>query len=242
MKYLTFYLREFLFPHGCGVCGQVLFEKEEAYYGLCAECRAFLSAALNIEKRCSICGKDLISERDTCLSCRSPEGNTRYSQHIVKLKSIFPYTGKFKDVLGAFKFRKSLGVGNFFVDCLNHTLENFEKEEIKNAVWVPVPPRPGKMKKQGWDQVEYLAKRLKKSSQLPFSRCLKRLPSRSQKELNREEREKNLEGRIICSRMPPKNAILFDDVITTGVTLNACAAALLKGGAEKVFGICLFYD
>ena len=75
-----------------------------------------------------------------------------------------------------------------------------------------------------------------------MNRCLKRLPSRSQKELNREERGKNLKGRIFCVKTPPKTALLFDDVFTTGATLNACAAALLSGGAEKVYGLCLFYD
>jgi len=74
------------------------------------------------------------------------------------------------------------------------------------------------------------------------NRCLKRLPSRSQKELSKEERKTNLKGRIICSKQPPKTAILFDDVITTGATLEACAAALLQGGTEKVYAVCLFYD
>ena len=249
MKYFGFYLREYLFPIGCGGCGEALFQKEDAYYGLCAECREFLSFALETGRRCEICGKHLISEKDSCLSCRKADGSTIYNEQIVKLKALFPYTGKFKAVLGAFKFGKSIGVGNFLTVCLNQVLEDFDRETIKNAkrqraacAWVPVPPRPGKVKKQGWDQIEFLAKSLGKTSSLPLRRCLKRLPSRSQKELNRQERETNLKGHIICAKPPPGIAILFDDVITTGATMNACAAALIKGGATKVYGICLFYN
>ena len=242
MKYFGFYLREYLFPSGCGGCADALPDKEDAYYGLCSECREFLSSALWSKRRCEICGKHLISEKDRCLSCRSNEGNASYSGQIVQLKALFPYAGKFKTVLRAFKFGKSLGVGNFLEHCLNQALEGFDQELLKNAGWVPVPPRPGKLKEQGWDQIEFLAKRLERASPLPMHRCLKRLLSKSQKELNRKDREKNLTGRIICTKTPPEIVILFDDVITTGATLNSCAAALLEAGATKVYGICLFYD
>ena len=245
MRYLGFYLREYLFPSGCGSCAEALFEKEDAYYGLCAGCRDFLSSVLVAERRCEICGKHLISEKALCLSCRRTEGtvcNSDYSEQIVKLKVLFPYTGKFKSVLGAFKFGKSIAVGNFLTKCLNHALESFCKEDAGNTVLVPVPPRPGKIKEQGWDQVEFLAKRLRKTGLFPLHRCLKRLPSKSQKELDRQGREKNLKGRIICIKPPPKIAILFDDVITTGATLDACAQALIEKGTKKVYGVCLFYD
>ena len=238
---ILFYLREYFFPSGCAGCGKEILNPEDSHYGLCGDCRAFLKRALSVEKRCGICGKPLISEKETCLSCRAADtaASGSYNEHIAKLRVLFPYTGKFKAILGAYKFEKSLGVGNFLAECLAAATGNIE------AIWVPVPPRPGKIKKQGWDQIEYLARRLDKNrrySGRPVCRCLKRLSSRSQKELNRLQRKSNLKGRILCARQPPRNAIIFDDVVTTGATLNACAKALLEGGAEKVFAVCLFYD
>ena len=211
----------------------MLCSPSDAYYGLCGECRAFADAALAGESRCEVCGKHLISERQTCLSCRQT-GKSPF----VKLRALFPYTGKFRAMLAAYKFGKSLGVGNFLAQRLSSSLDDLER-----AVWVPVPPRPGKIKSQGWDQVEYLAGLLeKRHKRLGVCRCLKRLPSRTQKGLNREQRGSNLKGRIIRTRQPPETAVLFDDVITTGATLNACAQALLEGGTERVYGVCLFYD
>jgi ComF family protein len=253
MGYITtlFYLREYFFPSGCGGCGNQLLSAEDAYYGLCAECRGFALDFFKGEKHCGICGEPLITEKDTCLSCRvrTEAGNNRYSESIIKMKAFFPYTGRFKLILGAYKFKKFLGLGNFLSYTLNLSLERFDTEILKDAAWVPVPPRPGKIRTQGWDQIDFLAKLLEKEYRhsrqplcLPVRRCLKRLPSRSQKELNREERATNLKGRILCIKKPPATAILFDDIITTGATMNTCAAALLEGGAEKVYGICLFYD
>ena len=116
----------------------------------------------------------------------------------------------------------------------------------QGAEIVPVPSRPGKIRKNGWDQVEYLAKLIEKKharyGNFPVNRCLKRLPSKSQKELGRENRKTNLKGRIVTVKQPPKTAIVIDDVMTTGSTLDACASALKEGGTQTVYGLCLFYD
>jgi len=184
----------------------------------------------------------LISETDSCLSCRKNRAieNARYSERLVRLRSIFPYSGKYRSVLGSYKFKKSLGVGNYLSRFLAKAPESLEL--ACGTAWVPVPPRPGKVKSQGWDQIEYLAKLLEKNGPLKVCRCLKRLPSRNQKELNKEERGLNLKGRILCIKRPPETAIIFDDVITTGATLNVCAEALLSAGSKNVYGACLFYD
>jgi len=242
MREKLFYLREYFFPSGCGGCGEALLSKGDAYLGLCASCRAVFESFYENEKHCAYCGKVLISEKEICLSCRKTGAaeNGRYSANLKKLSCLFPYSGKYRSVLGSYKFEKSLGVGNFLSRFLILSLGGLELSP--DTAWVPVPPRPGKIKKQGWDQIENLAKVLEKRGPLPVSRCLKRLPSRSQKQLNRLERGINLKGRIRCAKQPPETAIIFDDVITTGATVNECAEVLLNAGSKNVYAVCLFYD
>jgi ComF family protein len=156
---------------------------------------------------------------------------------------LFPYQGGYRKLLGAYKFGRNLGLGHFFAGKFREALETLGEFLPREAVLVPVPPRPGKIRKTGWDQIEHLAKLLEKEAGgPPVCRCLKRLPSRNQKELNREDRKINLRGRIVLNRRAPRQALVFDDVCTTGSTLEACAAALKAGGAERVYGFCLFYD
>ena len=267
---IIYYLREYFFPFGCGGCGKAL-GPADARYGLCGKCRTSFGIALVFGRRCRYCGKPLITEREVCLSCRGQiagvnilreqitreqiaggkeaTGNDCYSERIKKLRLLFPYVGRFRGILGSYKFGRSAALGIFFARCLSLSLEAFEPDTLEKAAWVPVPPRPGKIKQQGWDQVEFLAKLLGKNAGFthgkagrpPVRRCLKRLPSKSQKLLNREERLANLKGRIRCVRKPPETALLFDDVITTGATIDACAAALLEAGAKRVYAVCLFY-
>jgi len=231
---ILFWGKNFLFPGACALCGGSLIDPLEVHYSLCNDCRfALLPAQGN---KCSFCGKPLVSEIGTCLPCRNSE-NHSYD----RLWVIFPYTGKYRDLLTAYKFKKNLSIAGFLAEKINEVLTN--EPLLKDTVIVPVPPRPGKIKETGWDQVDYLVKKLKKiSGNIVVKKCLKRTKSKIQKSLNRKERIENLKGRIGINGAAPKNVLIIDDVITTGSTMEVNAQVLKNAGTEKVYGLCLFYD
>jgi ComF family protein len=242
LEKMLYLIREYVFPSGCACCGGALLTGEDAGYGLCSDCRKGLE--LKDERHCELCGRPLISEIGLCLPCRVDQ-NDRGLRFCDRVFVSFPYAGKYRQLLTAFKFKKNLGAGHFLAEQAQKALTVLPLNEITNPVWVPVPPRPGKLRKTGWDQVDYLARILEREQGyggLRVCRCLKRLPSATQKTLNRQERRTNLLGRIKTTGTAPQSAILLDDVITTGSTLDACAAALKSAGTEKVYGVCLFYD
>jgi predicted amidophosphoribosyltransferase len=191
------------------------------------------------------------------MSCREENVHHTFDRTL----SLFPYSGPYRDLLSAFKFGKRRALGNFLAERLLEGLA-YLPDGGAGMVLTPVPPRPGKLKAGGWDQIACLAAILERTRRAetwriamrctsaqganlcipPVYRCLKRLASRSQKELGGEARKTNLKGKLCCTREVPCRVIVFDDVITTGSTLDACATALKAGGAEAVYGLCLFYD
>jgi ComF family protein len=224
-------LREYLFPTGCASCGQTLIHETEAWFGLCGGCAG--SFPLSQEQRCAVCGRPLISEAELCMNCRknTQEAAPAYDGMIL----LYPYIGKTQTLLKAYKFGKHRALARFFSEKLFSSMSRF------TAPWIPVPPRAGKIKTAGWDQIEHIAQILEKQMRLPVLRCLKRLASKTQKALGKSERLTNLQGRILCVKKPTEEVIIFDDVFTTGSTMNVCARTLKDAGAKKVHGVCLFY-
>jgi predicted amidophosphoribosyltransferase len=107
---------------------------------------------------------------------------------------------------------------------------------------IPIPPRPGKIRDKGWDQVEDLCRYLE--SRLPVLRLLCRRSKKQQKKmLGLEGRTEN--ARASYTLRPghpqiPRHIVLLDDVRTTGATLEACAEILKAAGALSVQALTLF--
>ena len=121
-------------------------------------------------------------------------------------------------------------------------------EEAYDRHWagrtiVPVPPRPGKERIQGWDQVEEIVRILERRG-YAAARPLERRRSGEQKSLGRGERGANAKRAYTMrsGASAPLQALLVDDVVTTCATLDACAMALKLGGAVSVAALVFAAD
>jgi ComF family protein len=103
---------------------------------------------------------------------------------------------------------------------------------------VPVPAHWRRRLWRGFDQAEVLARELSRRTGIPAVRALRRKRHTDpQAGLTRRQRRENIRG---CFQTAAPEAVrgrrvlLIDDVLTTGATVNAAAAALKQAGAAHV--------
>jgi predicted amidophosphoribosyltransferase len=103
----------------------------------------------------------------------------------------------------------------------------------EHSVLVPVGPAKGRRLLRGLDPAEELALALARRLGLRVAHVLVRLDRRRQRGRGRELRLSD-PPRFRVSGGAPSRAMLVDDVLTTGGTLRACAAALSVAGSRSV--------
>lgn len=97
-----------------------------------------------------------------------------------------------------------------------------------NSVIVAMPTTEQRLVKRGFDPVSILAAQLSKHWHIPLWQGVERIDDTiSQQGLTRAERLTNLENAFALTENPPvKRILLFDDVATTGASLQALGHAL----------------
>jgi len=104
-----------------------------------------------------------------------------------------------------------------------------------NSVIVAMPTTSQRLVKRGFDPVSILSAQLSKHWQIPLWEGVKRIDDTvSQQGLSRAERLSNLDNAFALIEKPPaKRLLLFDDVSTTGASLQALAREFISPEAVK---------
>jgi ComF family protein len=163
-------------------------------------------------------------------------------------RAVGPYDGALRDVLHAFKYEGRLSLARPLARLMAaHGAELLARADLV----VPVPLHPRRERQRGFNQAWELARRLG----LPACRALRRTrPTVAQVGLSAAGRRHNVAGAFAVRaawrpgprapaargsghRLGGACVLLVDDVATTGATLDACAAALLSGGARAVLAL-----
>ena len=104
-----------------------------------------------------------------------------------------------------------------------------------NSVIVAMPTTSQRLVKRGFDPVSILSAQLSKHWQIPVWQGVERIDDTiSQQGLTRAERLSNLDNAFALIEKPPtKRLLLFDDVSTTGASLQALARVFFPPTAVK---------
>jgi len=114
---------------------------------------------------------------------------------------------------------------------------------IPGDVLVPVPLPSSRLRLHGYNQAEFLASEVSKTTGLQVdNRILARVRNTPTQvgTAGREERRRNVEGSFQANPgLKGASIIVVDDVATTGSIISACASALKSAGAASVWGLVL---
>lgn len=195
--------------------------------------------------RCRICGKVLLSEKDVCAACRT-------APILHATDGVFPlhaYRLWKKSLMFAWKMEGRRTLSPVFARMYAAALQQLAPVIGCDVPLVPVPPRPGKLRERGWDQIDEVCRLLRRRHHKTVLPLLARTSHVQQKKLDRAHRLGSSQSayvlrparllRRICAAPPPA-VVLIDDVLTTGATIEACATQLKRFGVQKVYALTLF--
>lgn len=216
MNYLEKIL-EYIFLPSCGICSKL----GEGYL-------------------CKNCGKEI---RRYIINLEKSDKNEN-----IRIKKFFvlKYDGIVRKNIIKYKFNDKPYLYKMFSKII---LEDKKAcEFIKSYdIIIPVPVHKARKSKRGYNQSELIAKEISKELKIKtYSDVLIKINNNKvQSTLNKNERKENVKNayKIINEqKINNKNIIIFDDIYTTGSTINECIKTLKKSNVNKIGVLILAKD
>ncbi|WP_271001578.1 ComF family protein [Listeria seeligeri] len=195
-----------------------LFSKERI---CCSKCLASFEALEG--PLCEICSKE--SVLSVCADC---EHKNRF---LDKNKSLYRYNDFAKEYMKKYKFQGDYVIGAIFQKELKKLLST------NDTIVVPIPVSKERKLERGFNQTAGMLK----LAGIPYEEVLARRHAEKQsKKTKRERLEAEQVFYLQTEECCQTEIILFDDIYTTGSTLNLAAQKLKESGIKKVTSVTLF--
>lgn len=215
---------DLLYPPRCVACGQ---------WGewLCSQCIHGIPTIL--APICRRCGKP-VGGPGLCPDCE------QYTSYLVGMRSVAPHVAPLRQAIHALKYEGVRVLSGPLGDVL---ASYWQRISLPVHVIAPVPLHTARLRQRGYNQSLLLARALGERIGLPVEEkaLVRERNTPSQIGLSREARWENVWGAFRCrsNDLRGANVLLIDDVLTTGATLEASAAALLEAGVGNVWSLTL---
>lgn len=220
-----------VFPSHCAACGVAVEEGRD----FCAGCEGAIRRIG--PPRCGVCSQPFegVMPEFVCPNCRGDAYHFQSAVAVVRAR------GPVRDLIHRLKYGRELWLAAVLGRVLT---EGMDDERLRNVDFdglVPVPLHPRRLREREFNQSALLASALSKASDIPVREVLGRVRyTTTQTQLDRRGRRQNLRDAFVVRKnadVTDLTLLLVDDVLTTGSTLDACAAALLAGGASSVYAL-----
>ena len=112
---------------------------------------------------------------------------------------------------------------------------------------LPVPISKKRYKQRGYNQTELIAREIRKKTDIELvTNCLyKEKNNVPQCTLNKEDRIENVKNAYIIKNskiIKDKRVIIFDDIYTTGSTVNECSKLLKQNNVKEILVMTIAKD
>jgi ComF family protein len=219
-----------IFPDECRICGARL--EDASRIPVCRKCLA-APAPLNAEYFCAACRTPFanahpLDESGRCALCRL--GLNRFDAAY----SFGAYEDTLRKLIHLFKYGRVRTLAGPLGALLGASLPSGESFD---AV-APMPLHWWRRWRRGFNQAELLAREVARRCGVEVVNAVRRARATApQAGLSHAQRRENVAGAFEVRRPERVRGLrvaLVDDVMTTGATANACAAALKRAGARRV--------
>ena len=203
---------------------------------------------------CGICDK--INKKNLCKKCELKikkyeinkiedyrNDNLKYFDYQIK---VFRYENIIREKIIDYKFNEKAYLYKTFEKMILKTKKTYsflKKYDI--ILYVPMFKKHKLIR--GYNQSELIAQRLSNvlGIKLEKNNLVKIIETKKQSTLTKNQREKNVKNAFKLKnpeKIKDKKVILFDDIYTTGSTVNECSKILKKAGATEIAILTIAVD
>jgi len=185
---------------------------------------------------CPVCREPGPAPCDRCWGRLDAAPALAPPRHVDRIRALLRYEGAGRELIARTKYANARASIPWLADGLA-ALVSGGGDSWRNltvVTWAPTTRR--RRRRRGYDQAEVLARATARRLGLAPARLLERRDGSAQTGRSRSDREDD--PPVFTARRPTRIAgsrvLLVDDVVTTGATLTAAAAALKLAGATAV--------